>query len=200
MAAVLAAIGPTPAIYSIKRRLTSFSETCRENTSGNASRIQTVIGYLLYIGIIFGTMGKDVYSFIDSASMLIVLGGTFAIRLTAMGKNGQSVESKLHGWQLISVAFLITAFIGGIVGFIEMVVTFPEPSQIGPAMALVVLSPFFAMLGASLISFPMEDRCAKSLGEYEPFSFSQAVWYGLPLLTMFWLVAGLVTLMFSLAG
>ncbi|MFH1738965.1 MAG: hypothetical protein ABIH23_08135, partial [bacterium] len=175
-AAVFAAIGPVPAIYSIRRRLPNLSETFGENVHERAYLAQRVLGYLLYVGIVFGTMGKEILSFVDFASMLIVLGGTFAIGLTALGGNGRNVESKLHACQLASVAFLITAFIGGVVGFIEMVRTFSEPSQIGPGMAIVMLSPFLGMLGASLISFPMEDRCAKTLGEYAPFSFSQAVW------------------------
>ncbi len=130
--------------------------------------------------------------------MLIVFGGTFAISIVVIGVNGRDACSRLYGWQFVSVAFFVTALVGAVAGYVAMVVGSTEPSQIGPAMAIVLLSPLYALLAAGVISFPMEDRYAKATGTYEMFSASQAVWYGLPLLTIFWLIAGLTTLFFSI--
>ncbi len=200
-ALILAVLLPIPAMYAIKRRLGGLLGDQPEQTQRTEQNpIRVLAAYILYLLIVLLAMGigGNLLTFIDIPSMLIVFGGTFAISIVVIGVNGGDARSKLYGWQFLSVAFFVTALVGAVAGFVAMTASFTEPSEIGPAMAIVLLSPFYALLAAGVISFPMEDKHAKATGTYETFSASQAVWYGLPLLTIFWLIAGLTTLFFSI--
>lgn len=203
-AGLFACILPLPAIYTIKQSLAVSSPKTSESGSVTRPSIaQILAGYILYVGTILVTIwlgGCSLLHFADASALLIVLGGTFAIGVVAAKAGKGNLESRLYGWQLVSAAFFVLALAGSAAGFIGMVSTLVDPARIGPAMAIVALSPFYGLFGASLISFPMEDRTCKALGRYETFSFSQAVWHGLPILTLFWLIASLLTLMSSLTN
>ena len=172
------------------------------------------MGYFLYVGCVplavlggalpqagnlVGLIDETVGPFLDVPSVLIVLGGTLALAVTTLGGSARDPRARLARWQQISLVFFMTSLIGGFIGLIGVLVNVNNPNNIGPAMAVLLLSALTALVGASLTSFPMEDRTTKAVLSDETCATVRIVWYALPLAALLWSGLGLA-LLFSALG
>lgn len=127
-----------------------------------------VAGIALILGGI--TMNGSIFHFIDSSSILVVLGGGTLLCLAHQGwghlkvawaaaKEGSALsplEAQAHQRVLGTARNLILAS-GGLAQLIGLVTMFrhmDDPSRIGPAMAMALLSFFYALILAELILAP----------------------------------------------
>ncbi len=136
-----------------------------------------VIRFLFYIlgfGIIAAVMllGGDLAAFLDLASVTITLGGSAVFTLAAHGPSRvwdaisagfrqdpvEQDEASQHARVLQSLrgALIGTGVIAFLIGGVHMLQHMDDPSQIGPAVAVALLSVLYSVTLAELIVAPMK--------------------------------------------
>ncbi len=163
-----------------------------------------ITGYVLFLGLLLAAIILScgtILAYIDYASIMIVIGGTFGISVMSGGvfRTAESPRAKLLSWQTVTLGFAITSLAGMGIGLIMMLQNLNDPSSIGPAMAIAVLCPLTALLGIVLFSLPLEDRYNIKIKSYREFSLSRIVWFGFPLLTTFFVYLALFILLISIS-
>ena len=155
-------------------------------------RPETVVGYVLLLvltaGMAFGpTLAR--HSFLLSPwtwlfywpAVLLILGGTMAFALFA-GKASAGVP-----W---TVSFALTALIGTLMGFIQVLLGFAAENiqGVASAMTLILSSCFIGLAGMLFVGIPLEDRRIKNGPADRPPALSRAAWAVFPLTALIFLV------------
>lgn len=140
------------------------------------------VGGLALIVAAMSVNGLSLASFFNVSSLLIVIGGgllyTFAHHgalnfFHAMGVGDPAAtasELKQQSCVLQSArnAFCGAAVVGYLIGLISMLHSMDDPSRIGPAMAVTLLTVFYGLFVSELVIAPrihaLEGRCHALLG------------------------------------
>jgi chemotaxis protein MotA len=147
--------------------------------------ITAIIGLILSVSaILFGILlGAPISIFIDPASLiigpvatLILLIATFGFRtvrsafsaglrgLFASDKTGGDSE-RLRMVKLVATSginySMLTGFSGGLIGLIQMLTNMSDPTAIGPALAVCLLSAFYAVVMVMLVYYPLLRNAEK---------------------------------------
>lgn len=125
--------------------------------ASTASRIGglSIVGGASLLGIL---LGSGLMIFVDAPSLFIVVAGTAGILLASFGARGcaQATRGVLSGGAYRcedTVAFLLTAgfgalgtgTVGTLIGLVQMLQQMDDPTKIGPAMAVAMLTSFYAI-------------------------------------------------------
>ena len=131
---------------------------------------------VLGIGVVLGAMsyGGEVRLYIDLPSVAYVFGGTIffscayqspgsiaAALKTAFGRGPLSdQDARVHIGVLSSVRIIASAsgVLGSLIGMISMLANMDDPKSIGPAMAVALLTLFYAVIIAELFIGPLISR------------------------------------------
>lgn len=110
-----------------------------------------LIGVVLFIVLIFFVMvtsGVGVWIFIDTISLISVFGITFAI---TYGRHGfrEAITFSPPVIDTIINSSLAAGVLGTLIGLVAMLVNISDPSSLGPAMAVAVLSSVYSVIIAS---------------------------------------------------
>ncbi len=97
-----------------------------------------------------------------------------------------------------TVIFPLTALIGTVIGIVIMLNTIRDPSSIGPAMAVCILTLFYGLLGMSLITIPIEDKHRLQTRHFEVPILNRLAWFGYPLLSFAVILIAYMILLYSL--
>jgi len=142
--------------------------------------IPAILGLMVAVGLmLYGIMlGAPLIVFLDMVSICIMLGGTFSLMLAAHGTSGPFTYT-LGGLQRLlglgspapwgpaerrmavqvarsgGTSAILMAGIGGLIGLIQMLQNMGDPSQIGPAMAVALLTTFYAVILNLLVFVPL---------------------------------------------
>jgi flagellar motor component MotA len=149
---------------------------CGDKALKRLDIIPRFIGYFGGIGLIaLGiVLGGDALAFFSAPAVLIVLGGGIFFTMAAHGfaglknaftasignKNRATGSEKTHVAVLLTLknAFLGAAAIGMLIGLIQMLGNMDDPSQIGPSMAVALLSLLYGFLLGDLLVGPLANR------------------------------------------
>lgn len=139
-------------------------------------RLSIFAGTLLFAGLFssFVLLGSAVDIFIDPPSLGFVFGGTFALVCVAFGpmELGRSVghvvglsssERAASVWLYTAAAGLGTGVLGSLVGLVHMLQAMDDPAQLGPALALSLLSTLYGG-GIGLFSLALGLWSARERG------------------------------------
>jgi flagellar motor component MotA len=160
-------------------------------------RLETVLGYFLFIGLTVWTTIRPVLSvspgpvktwawYLNGPALLLILGGTTALILF-VGKAVAGVP--------LTASFALTGLIGAFMGFIQVLLGFASSQftqaaadDIASGMSLVISSCFLGLAGMILAGSPLEDRSVKAGRIEKPSAISRAAWAVFPLVAMIFLV------------
>jgi len=124
-----------------------------------------VIGILGFLGCCVFAITKvaPFFNFIDLSSFVLVFGATVFLTLAKhsiaeiIGYNDEVVLS------LINISF-ISGGIGFIIGIIQMLHNFSDPSQIGPGMAVSLLSICYSLIVSACLYASKKSVQTKKIG------------------------------------
>jgi len=144
-----------------------------------------VVGLVCAVGaILFGIMlGSPLHIFIDLPSLIIGPVVTVLMLLATYGPSTvrSAFSSGARGllglggaWQDAGEAqkvnmvassgirySMLTGFIGGMIGLVHMLTNMEDPTAIGPALAVCLLSAFYAGVMVMLVYYPMARTSAQ---------------------------------------
>ncbi|MGB0590665.1 MAG: MotA/TolQ/ExbB proton channel family protein [Myxococcota bacterium] len=145
--------------------------------------LYAVVGLALIVAAM-SVSGLSIASFFSASALLIVIGGgllyTFAHHgalnfFHAMGvgdpaTSASALKQQMCVLQSARNAFCGAAVVGYLIGLISMLHSMDDPSRIGPAMAVTLLTVFYGLFVSELVIAPrvpvLEGRChALSGGE-----------------------------------
>lgn len=129
---------------------------------------------LVMIGAGAFALGSSLDMFFNFPGLLITFGGASLFTLAAHGAGDlgsalvtgfsntavKSDDVKKHAQvlQTLRTTLLASGGVGILVGLVQILVTLGEPSKIGPAAAVAVLSVFYGLLTAELVMAPAVHR------------------------------------------
>jgi flagellar motor component MotA len=138
--------------------------------------VPRAVSYLGGIGLIAVAiiLGGTALSFYNAPAVLIVFGGGIFFTLAAHGiaglknalaasignKHHNAGSAKTHIAVLLTLknAFLGAGAVGMLIGVIQMLGNLDDPSRIGPAMAVALLSLLYGFLLGDLLVGPLANR------------------------------------------
>ena len=136
--------------------------------------IEKSTGLLILLGSILGAIlfGSGFLAFIDVSSILIVGGPLFILFFLKIFNQKGSLNDipsgkELSHWELLGSTSLHLGIVGGFFGFVVMLKNLSDPSSIGPAMAVTLISMFYSLIGF-LISFFLGNFKARPSYYYIP--------------------------------
>ena len=151
------------------------------NEKGKGVIMGIVFG-LMGVGLLVGAcaMGSSVAIFIDIPSCMIVLGGTvlfsfayqspgairgaFAAAL-GTGEVGHAEGVRhLAALRTVRVCAVATGLLGMLIGLVSMLAQMDDPSSVGPAMAVALLTSLYSVLLAELFVAPLMIRLQGRVG------------------------------------
>ena len=109
--------------------------------------IGTLVGIVLGFGLVFGSIliGPSPAGFLDTASMMIVLGGVAAATLISF-----PLEEVIQAFKASAKTFTI--------GLVQMLTQLDDPKTLGPAMAVAIITTFYGSLLANMIFNPLSAK------------------------------------------
>ena len=163
-----------------------------------------LIGYVLFFGLIISLIVIDtpITVFIDVASVIMVIGGTFAIILVATGTDVLTMfdqKPSPFAWQAATLGLMITALIGGSMGHIKMFSNLSDPSTIGPAMALCLLSLLYGMIIVAVLAMPKVDQYILETKRFHEFSMGRTMVIVFPIFAMMMVLLAFLILLFAMS-
>ena len=111
----------------------------------------------LFVVLLACVMAGDIGAFIDIPSMLFVFPGTFFTLYAKFGKDLLTKDNELKkqiGSDGINISF-IWGFLGALVGFITILGNLTDMAALGPALAVSLLTIFYAILISLIVFYPM---------------------------------------------
>ena len=130
------------------------------------------------------SLGSPPSSFINVPSLLIVLGGTLLLSLAHHAPQdlweahrASLGHAELHAsvaarhmavLQTMRVLAIGTGLVGTIIGLVQMLQNMEDPSKIGPAMAVALLTAFYGIAWAELLLAPLINRLASRVTSSAP--------------------------------
>jgi len=132
--------------------------------------LHVILGFLGALGLVIMAivMGTPLITFIDTTSVLIVLGGTCLLLVASHGLD-DSMSCIFEGLKRIlapgsapawsakecrraarvatsgGIISLVMGAMGSLIGLVQMLNQMEDPSKIGPAMAVALLTVFYAL-------------------------------------------------------
>ena len=134
------------------------------------------VGFLSSLAAIVAAMmfGSSAMLFINAPSAIIVAAVGFGVVVHAHGFDGlgllfeatfsqvspDTAGQAAEAARTASRSFTGAGWIGLIIGCVQMLANMNDPTQIGPAMAVALLTVFYAQLCAVLLWLPAERQAA----------------------------------------
>ena len=141
--------------------------------------------------------------FFDALSLLFVFGSSILFTLAhhsasdvrdafgaATGKKDLPPSEIMKAIATLSTARVVTSssgLLGSLIGFVKMLASMDDPSAIGPAMAVAVLSVLYAVVVAEFVIGPLINRLRHSIPATEtsdPMKLTTVTMFGFPLLLL----------------
>ena len=138
-----------------------------------------ISAFLILMGYLILDLAADQLSFIDPTSLgLVAIGGLCfwlsqhrghvlqALRVSWSGE-GKSAQDKWQAYETLRNGrnlFMAMAALGFFIGAVGMLRNLEDPTRIGPAMAVSILSLFYGVLLGLLICGPLMHRVGVMLG------------------------------------
>ena len=131
----------------------------------------------IFVALVGGAaaLGGDLAPFVNAPGLLLVLGGTAALLLASFGHDGCLAALRLRGdamafFRLAAAYALLTGYLGTVIGLIGVLSNMDDPSLLGRACALTLLTQLYgALLAAGCIVMAViqstGDLHAKGPGE-----------------------------------
>lgn len=149
-----------------------------------------IVGAVIYLGLILAAIaaGGSLAAFIDIPSIMIVIGGTFAVTIISYSLEDidNALKSAFSGvtdvtklkmgayFWLSQVRILLgVGAVGTIIGWIKMLQNLSDPNGIGPAMAIGLLTFFYGLLITFLLPIPAYHIIRRKIAGMEPTSKSE---------------------------
>jgi len=135
------------------------------------------------IGLIVAAimMGSPVMSFVDAPSLILVLGATICgafvsfparrvLSVFPFRRRGSPEESAQQAVVLDRMADLSVAsgVMGTVIGLVMMLQNLDDPTAIGPAMAVALLTLFYGVVMGELVFRSFAASCRSETGDEEP--------------------------------
>ena len=147
---------------------------------------------IMFVAILIAAMGFNgsaMLSFLDIPSLILVVGmtlcGTFALHTpqTVIGafnmalSDGQSDEdpNKEAVFQDAARFAAASGVLGSVIGVVKMLGALEDPSALGPAMAVALLTMFYGLLLSQFVFLPLGRRVGS--GHRQPFQRTNAEGY-----------------------
>ncbi len=160
---------------------------------GGAAHFERVTGYVLFAAVLGLTIAFLVRGYpqngplpvikvmLHGPAILIVLGGAIALALFT----GASA-----GARALTLGFAMTGLIGLLTGLIQALFGFAHTNikEIAGAVAFIISTSLFALLGLAAIAAPLEDREVMGGRRERPGPYSRLLWAVFPLLTFIFLL------------
>ena len=119
-------------------------------------------------------MGGNLAMFVNLPSIIIVLGGCVFMSMGAHGAGGvlqalgagfsasedENAKHHLAVLRTVRTTLCASGAVGFLIGLVQMLANLSDPSAIGPAMAVALLTMFYAVFLAELVVAPMINRLA----------------------------------------
>ena len=141
--------------------------------------------------------------FFDALSLFFVFGSSIVFTLAhhsasevwdafaaATGKNNIPPADMKKAIATLSTARVVTSssgLLGSLIGFVKMLASMDDPSAIGPAMAVAVLSVLYAVVVAEFVIGPLINRLRSAIPSTEldePLKITTVTMFGFPLLLL----------------
>jgi flagellar motor component MotA len=139
-----------------------------------------ILGLLLVTSLLVSAilLGSPLIIFFNTVSVIIIVLGTLSVTMAAHGIDGvlkyllggmsrlllpanatpwsaQECTQAVHVARSAGTSAILLAGCGGLIGVIQMLQQMDDPTKIGPAMAVALLTSFYAVLGNLLIFIPL---------------------------------------------
>jgi len=183
---------PSPSKHPDQPWRSAQSQTIR----GSFLRIESVIGLVLMIAIIFGTIAlrlgqnptrnfRPLDFFLDWPAVLVVVGGTFVLTILLGPKAGGTS---------ITVISALMGFVGAIVGFLRVMLAISHANitNVAGSIAFVISSCFLALTIMVLVGIPLSDRERRSSHPVLVSPLLRLSWYVFPFLVLIFLVLAFI--------
>ncbi len=131
--------------------------------------MRVAIGTIIAFGLTISAIGGSLSAFIDVPSILVTIGGGFAITLIACPlpslvqafkatDDPRIIKRNVLACEAMSRGLTVGAFLGMIMGLIKMLQNLSDPYSVGPSMALTLLSLFTACVVLFYVIEPLGTR------------------------------------------
>ncbi len=193
---ILGIVCGVPAML-LHKRLKNKSTDTHDGSAVSTGKMsfETVLGYLMFMGLIIYGAGagglKDLGIFVDWPPLIVVAGGAVALILF-IGSTGMG--------RAVTMSFAFTGLIGALMGLAQLLFHLNNPKGLGPAMAFIILSCFYAQLGMILAGFPMEDRANLMENNTTKLTVNRLAWYAFPLITLIFITLSIAILIFTFSN
>ena len=132
-----------------------------------------ILGLVLTVVVIVMGIynGGDLGSFIDTGSVIIVLGITIGSLLLAGSHIGtmfgavfsanattEELQAAARGWSQARRYVTTAGWVGFLVGLIIMLGNLDDPKALGPGIALALITIFYATVLANVVFLPLQSR------------------------------------------
>lgn len=124
--------------------------------------------------------GSSAYWYVDSISLIIILGFTFIMLCThyspvemgrafraGMEKTKDSTEKELHDalnfFKTMQALFILNGFLGTLYGWISILTSLGDKQQMGRGFAASILTILYAVLFIIMISLPFQSAIKKKM-------------------------------------
>ncbi len=148
-----------------------------------------IFGYSLFIFLISFAiyLGGNSLAFVDVSTLIIVIGGSFAISVACGGvfTRTSTLKERQFRWQTVTLSVVIMTLIGVSIGIVMLLSNLTSPDSVGPAMAISILTCFTGLIILIMVVIPNLDKCTKELGNYCEISIARIVLIGFPVMCVF---------------
>jgi hypothetical protein len=190
---VLAVVCLIPAMKLAGRVPAALSSDGIERRPARSALLQRLTGYILFAAVLGATLALLVRGYPQSGrlplakvllhgpSILVVFGGAIAIALF-MGTGA--------GARALTLGFGMTGLVGLLTGLIQALFGFAHGSlpEIVSAIAFIISSASFALIGLGVVAAPLEDREVMEGRRAGAAPSSRMFWILLPLLSFIFLI------------
>ena len=137
-----------------------------------------VFGLILVLVLLaWGTGAQNLKYLWDTPSVIMVGVTTLGLVLFAGGRipvmfkavfarsaSPEELRAGIEGWKKARIYSLAAAIFGGLIGLIIMLNNLNDPSQLGPGMAVALISFVYAMMVGFVFCLPLQVRLEAKLG------------------------------------
>jgi len=122
------------------------------------SKAKPIIGFI-GLFVLSALAMEDPFAFVNVPSLVIVLGMTACALLFTNVKLGTA-----EFWRLTRLYAMGSGAFGTLIGFVLMLGNLEDPAQLGPSIAVSILTVLYAVFIGYFIALPMENRCRNVSG------------------------------------
>lgn len=130
-----------------------------------------IIGECIFLGLIFSLiiLNGSIFIFLDVPSLIITLGVSSALTIISFSiqdiklalrhtfglvATKDELRKSAYIWEAVARNLLLAGTMGLIIGIIQLLQNLSDPSVIGPATAVALLTLFYGFFFSAVLPFP----------------------------------------------